>query len=253
MKDTAIVTGAGAGIGRAVAWQLAQSGVGVAAVDIDANRLGRLAQEASTAGLDLRPFVMDTTDEEAVQNVVATVNETGGGPTFLFNNVGIQTYGTVADTPTEVWRKTLAVNVDSQYFFAKYSVPAMRRRGGGAIVNTASVQGLQSQANVAAYATSKAAILGLTRSMAVDCAPYGIRVNAICPGSIDTPLLREAAQLMAPDDPEGAIHAWGQHHVLGRVGTPEEVAHTVLFLLREATFITGATIVVDGGLTVKLM
>ena len=250
--SVAVVSGAGGGIGRETALLLARAGCPTAAWDIDGDRLSGLEREAAEETLPLRAFRVDTAREDEVEAAVAAAVAQFGAIAFLFNNAGIQTYGSIFDTPAELWKKTLAVNLDGQFYTAKHCMLSMRARGGGAVVNTASVQAVQCQANVAAYTASKGAILALTRSMAVDGAPFGIRVNAICPGSVDTPMLRYAAGLASPDDPAGAIAQWGKSHLLGRVGTAAEVAELVAFLLMKATFMTGAAVTIDGGLTVKL-
>jgi NAD(P)-dependent dehydrogenase (short-subunit alcohol dehydrogenase family) len=157
------------------------------------------------------------------------------------------------DTPSPEFARTLAVNLSSQFYVAKYVTPMMLEAGSGAIVNTTSTQALQCQERVLAYAASKGAVLSMTKSMALDLAPRGIRVNAIAPGSIDTPMLREAAQRFSPEDPAGQVARWGRAHPLGRVGTPAEVAKLVAFLLLDATFMTGAIVTIDGGLTARLM
>ena len=159
----------------------------------------------------------------------------------------------MVDTDEDTWDRTLSVNLKGIYLAAKYCVPEMIKGGGGAIVNVASVQGLMSQPNVAAYAASKGAVIAMTRTMALDHAKDNIRVNSLCPGSIDTPLLRFAADMISPEDPAGAIVEWGKLHPLGRVGQPSEMAEVVLFLVSDAaSFMTGAAVVADGGLTIGL-
>ncbi|HET7055367.1 MAG TPA: SDR family oxidoreductase, partial [Thermomicrobiales bacterium] len=163
-------------------------------------------------------------------------------------------FGRVDEMPEAEWDRQIAVNLTSVFLVCKYAIPEMRARGGGAIVNNASVQAFASQRTVAAYAATKGAIVSLTTVMALDHASDGIRVNCIAPGSIRTPLLEHSAQTFAPDDPDAAIEQWGHDHPIGRVGTPEDVANLVLFLASDqASFCTGACYRIDGGLLSALM
>ena len=183
---------------------------------------------------------------------------TGGGDCPGLNAViyaavrkGIQTYGDVVTTTEEIWDRTLNVNLKGHWLMSRAAVPEMLRRGKGAIVNIASVQGLASQRNVLAYATSKHAMIGLTRSMAVDLAGRGIRVNCVCPGAVDTPMLEAAVQL--DEDPQKLQDVLNRMHPLGRIGRPAEIAEAVAFLAGDrASFMTGSIITVDGGLMVPL-
>jgi NAD(P)-dependent dehydrogenase (short-subunit alcohol dehydrogenase family) len=195
----------------------------------------------------------DVSRDADAQHIAAETVRALGGIDYLFNNAGIQTYGSVVETDEATWDRTLGVNLKGIYLVAKYCIPEIARRGGGAVINTASVQGLASQPRVAAYAASKGGVIAMTRTMAVDHAAQNIRVNCICPGSIDTPMLRWAADLFAPDDPQGAVQEWGKLHLLGRIANPEEVAQAVLFLASDAaSFITGAPLIVDGGMMAAL-
>ena len=168
----------------------------------------------------------------------------------LFNNVGIHpqtSYANVEDTTEEMWDEILNVNLKSYFLMAKYASPELRRRGGGAIINVASVQGLQSAPGVPAYAASKGGILSLTRQMAVDYAREHIRVLAVCPGTIDTEMVRASAA-REPDGVEAALKRFGEAHPIGRIGTGEDIANVVLFLASDrASFMTGEYVCVDGG------
>jgi NAD(P)-dependent dehydrogenase (short-subunit alcohol dehydrogenase family) len=195
----------------------------------------------------------DVAEAAQIRAAVERAVELHGGLDVVFNNVGVVRYGTVEELPVEDWDATLAANLRAQFLACKYAIPHLRARGGGAIVNTASALAHGAQPTTAAYAASKAGVLGLTRSIAIDHAHEGIRCNSISPGTIDTPLVRVAAATFG-DDVEPVIAEWGRAHPVGRVGTPEECARVVLFLASdEASFTTGSDYAVDGGLRAKLL
>lgn len=171
----------------------------------------------------------------------------------VFNNVGVARYGTVDQLSLEDWDETFRVNLTSQFLSAKHAIPRLRAAGRGVIINTASVLGHGSQKTTPAYSTSKAAVMGLTRSVAVDHARDGIRCVSISPGTIDTPLVQIAAEQIPDHSVDELRQKWGEAHPLGRIGTAAEVAETVFFLVSDgAGFITGTDILVDGGIRSEL-
>mgnify|MGYP001070774461 CR=1 FL=1 len=252
----AVVGGSGTGIGRATALTLAENGASVVVVDIAKDAAEETVSRIISAGGHATPVIVDASNSAQVSNVPKVALEQYGRINYLVNSIGIQTYGTVVDTDEALWDKTLNVNLKSVYLMSHYCVAEIIKAGGGAVVNVASVQGYNSnQERVAAYATSKAGVVALSRSMSLDHAPDNIRVNCVLPGSVDTPLLRAGAATFAEDgDVQAVIDSWGAFHPIGRVGQPEEIAQLIAFLLSDnASFITGATITADGGLTTKLI
>ncbi|WP_054311683.1 glucose 1-dehydrogenase [Mesorhizobium sp. 1M-11] len=246
-----IVTGGSLGMGRACAERFAIEGGQVLIVANDSETIERAVSEidGKVAG-----FVGDVRNVADMERAVADAVQRFGGVDVLACCAGIQRYGTVVDTPVDVWDDIMDVNLKGIFLASKYTIPQMKKRGGGAIVAISSVQAYASQAGVAAYTASKGAINALVRAMALDHAADNITVNAVCPASIDTPMLRWAADLhkgqMSQDQ---LIEQWGKGHPLGRVGKAEEVAELVAFLASDkARFITGADIKIDGGTMAKL-
>ena len=248
-NKVAIVSGT-TGIGRAIALRLAADGANVLAcgIDTDANR--ELQQQADAQGYALRVESCDVSRPEHVQAVVQEAVRRFGGLDLLATCAAIHPFGTVVETDPDTWNHCLAVNVSGVYLLCRFGVPEMMKRGGGAIVIVASVQGYACQRGVAAYATSKGALHALTRALALDHASSRIRVNSISPGSIRTPMLeRSAAHFGAGLPVETVVQRFGEAHPLGRVGTVEEVAELAAFLLSErSSFCTGGDYLVDGGL-----
>jgi NAD(P)-dependent dehydrogenase (short-subunit alcohol dehydrogenase family) len=244
-----VVTGGAVGIGRAAALSFAAEGGSVAIGDLNEENAGRTVDEIRSAGGRAVAVKCDVSSADDVKRLTDTAADSFGGIDVLFNCAGINLYGTVDQFTEEQWDSQLDVNLKGTFLACKFAIPEMRKRGGGSIVNTASVQAFASQKTVAAYSASKGGIVSFTTTVALDHAPDGIRCNCIAPGSIRTPMLENAARKFGGDDIEATIASWGHLHPLGRVGTPEEVANLVLFLASdEAAFCTGGCYRVDGGL-----
>jgi NAD(P)-dependent dehydrogenase (short-subunit alcohol dehydrogenase family) len=243
-----VVMGGSTGIGLAAARCLARHGSVVELAAIDEPGVAAAVGHIRADGHEAHGTVLDVARPEQIEEFMAAVDARHGRLSVLVNSVGIQRYGTVETTPARVWDEVLDVNVRAMFLAAKHAVPLMRRSGGGAIVNVASAQATASQRNVVAYTASKGAIVAMTRAMAVDHAPDGIRVNSVSPGAVDTPMLRDAARDVSPADPGAVIAQWGSLHPIGRVGAPAEIADAILFLASPlASFVTGADLRVDGG------
>ena len=252
-KDkTAIVIGGGSGIGKATAVAAAAAGISLVVADLREEAANEVAAEINRNGGVAVPLQADITRIEDAEKIVRKTLQEYGQLNYLCYSAGLQTYGTAETTDEAIWDSTLNVNLKGMFLAAKFAIPEMRRQGGGAVVNISSVQGIRCQQNVVAYATSKGGAIALTRAMALDHARENIRFNCICPGSIDTPLLRFGAAEHGPV--REVLEEWGNNHPIGRIGSPDEIARTVLFLWSEgAAFLLGQSIVVDGGLTSKIL
>lgn len=246
----ALVTGGALGIGQGVALAFAREGASVAVADVNAPAAAALVERIDAEAGRAIGTVGDVSSAGDARRMVAETVSAFGRLDVLVNNAGIlptSWYFRLEDTPEEVWDRILAVNLTGVFLMSKYALPEIRRTGGGVVVNMASVQGLQSMPGVPSYAASKGGILSLTRNMALDYARDGIRVVAICPGTIDSELVRDLARAEGGDE-EANVRRYGSAHPLGRIGLPEDVAQAVLFLASErASFITGEYLTVDGG------
>jgi len=242
LSGVVVVTGAASGIGRASASHFAAIGATVLAADLDAAGLGTLAGER------LHTIAADLTRAAECKRVADRAAALGR-ITGLMNCAGLELHGSVVEMQEEDWDRVMAVNLKAIFLLSKHVIPHMIAAGGGAVVNMSSVQALATQAGVAAYAATKGAVLSLTRVMALDHGKQNIRVTAICPGTIETPLAQANARHWNPENPAAVLAEWGAKHALNRIGQPIEVARLAAFLLSDdASFLTGSYHLADGGL-----
>jgi len=243
-----VVTGAGHGIGRASALRFASEGGRVAVVDIRGAEAEAVAHECAVAGGEGRAYEADVADADDVAGVVERIVSDLGGVDVLHSHAGRLRAGTVLETDLEEWNRTLAVNVTSMFLVIRAIVPIMQARGSGAIVTTGSISGMFGEPALAVYTASKAAVVNLTRSLAIDFASSGIRVNCVCPGWVDTGF--NDPQFIHDGLTDDDIKILIERTVpMGRQGLPEEMAAAAAFLASDdASYITGQTLLVDGGL-----
>lgn len=242
----AIVTGGGSGIGRATAVAMAAVGAVVAVVDIDEAAAQQTAADIERAGGRAMVARADVSDDADCARVVQQAVESLGGLEVLFNNAGIIRRSDAIGTSVQDWDRVMAVNVRSVFLMCKFAVPVMAAAGGGSIINTGSGWGLKGGGNALSYCASKGAVVNMTRALAIDHGPVGIRVNSVNPGDTDTPMLREEARQLSED--ETSFLAEASDRPLRRMGTPAEIAAAVVWLASDASsFVTGTALVVDGG------
>jgi NAD(P)-dependent dehydrogenase (short-subunit alcohol dehydrogenase family) len=244
-----LVTGAAMGLGAAIATAFAAEGAATGLLDVDEQTLQTTVASITDAGGTAIPIVGDVRSAPVAERAVGTLVSEFGGLDVLVNNAGVVRYGELPRFPEEDWDFVLDINLKAAYQTARVAIPEFRKRGGGAIVNVASVQAYWSHQGAVAYSASKGGVVAFTRALALDHAREGIRVNAVAPGSVLTPMLRDAAERSNPENPEAALAEFAQTHPIGRLIQPEDVANVVLFLASDkASVVTGVTVPVDGGL-----
>ena len=249
---TAIVTGGGSGIGRAISERFAREGASVAVIDINGDAAHQTAEvivARKRAAIAARVNITIERDvEEALQDIVERL----GPIDILVNSAGVLAHGSAIETTVADWERCISVNATGTFLCSKAVVPLLRTEVQTSIVNIASAAALSGMPTVAAYSASKGAVLALTRSMALDLGHRGVRVNALCPGTVRTPMVDALATERGAGDLDAGLKWMASRYPLGRIGRPEEIAAAALFLASdEASFMTGAVVAVDGGLTAK--
>lgn len=249
-----IVTGGAKGIGRGISLAFAGAGAQVLSADVDDPAGKAIEQQGLELSGSIRFVSADVSQDSVCAGLVKTACADYGGVHVICNNVGIQptnSYLPAHELPEEMWDRIIDVNLKSAFLLARHAIPEMKNQGGGVIINTASVQGLQSAKGVSAYAASKGGMLSLTRQLALEYAEDNIRVLAVNPGTIDTPLVDEALEAIGGDT-NGFREEMAAAHPVGRIGQPSDIAKVVLFLAsKDASFMTGEFVCVDGGLMAK--
>ena len=248
----AIVTGAGSGIGAATALRFAAEGARVGVADVREDAAAAVAEKIAAAGGEALALVGDVCTDDGARGLIEGAVETWGRLDALYNNAGVDATGDVLDVSEQDWDRCFDVNVKGTWLCSKHAVPAMEDSGGGAIVNQGSVAALVGIRRFSAYCAAKGAVVSLTRGMALDLAPRGIRVNCICPGTVLTPLMETMIRERGGGDLDKGIALTVEKYPLGRLGDPEDIAGVALFLVSDdASFVTGSIYTADGGMTTQ--
>lgn len=246
----ALITGAARGIGRGIALRFAQEGAQVGVLDLNEAEAQEVVDEIRQMGCDALALGANVADEAQVERAVTRLKDHFGPCTVLVNNAAVMPSGRLHETSPADFDRCLAVNLRGAYLMSRAVIPDMLRLGKGSIIHMASVTGILGLPGIAVYSATKGALIALARAMSTDYARFGIRVNAVSPGTIDSPMLHDFVARQS--NPEAIRRQFDEMHPIGRVGTIEEVANVFLFLASdEASFVTGANYEVDGGLGVK--
>ncbi len=245
-----IVTGGGSGIGRATALLFAEEGARVVVADWNRETGLETVADICTEGREATFCHTDVSKAREVEKMVGTAVERYGKLNVLFNNAAIQVLKRLVDTEEEEWERVQSVNLKGVFLGCKYAIPAMIQSGGGSIINMASVLGFVGDPDLAAYCAAKGGVIALTKAAAMAYGPDGVRLNCICPGDVDTPLVQEYFD--KDPDPQKLRREVSSKYALRRIATPAEIAQAAVFLASDASsFMTASTLVVDGGLTSK--
>lgn len=245
-NKTAVITGGTSGIGKATAELFSREGARVAVVGRSEEKGNSIVEEINSKGGQAIFVQCDVSKDEDARKMAEQVIKEFGQIDILYNNAGIAEFGTVHETEEDNWNKVIDINLKGVYLCSRYVIPHMQKQKKGSIINTASIAGIIGYPGAAAYCASKGGVHNLTKAMALDYGPDGIRVNNICPGVIETPMTVGAY------GSEEEVKKQAADYPIGRVGSPEDIAYAALFLASdESTFVTGTSLIVDGGFTAK--
>lgn len=250
-NKVAIITGASQGIGEGITRTFAREGARVIVADVNKELGEQLVRELTEATIEAHFVEADVSNEDHVRSLIAKTVETYGGVDILVNNAAVTVRKSVEDTSLEEWQQILGVNLTGAFLCSKYAIPEMKKRGGGAIVNIASWHAEKTITRLAAYAASKGGLTALTRQMSLDLYSHNIRVNAVCPSTVDTPLLEKTFASL--ENPEEAFNQTLEFQPFGRIGTVDDIANACLFMVSdEASYVSGQTLMVDGAAINKI-